>query len=90
MYSDEETDENPAVRETSDEDNLEKNFLIEEGILFSLIQDIGLVWRKEIRTLMISAQTCAHINYQLWKTMKVNPSQETLSDEIIKGSACKI
>ena len=90
MYSGEETEENPAVRETSDEDNLEKNFLIEGGILFSLIQDMGLVWRKEIRSLMISAQTCAHFNYQLWKTMKVNPSQETLSDEIIKGSACKI
>lgn len=90
MYSGEETEENPAVRETSDEDNLEKNFLIEEGILFSLIQDMGLVWRKEIRSLMISAQTCAHINYQLWKTMKVNPSQETLSGEINKGSACKI
>lgn len=39
---------------------------------------------------MISAQTCAHINYQLWKTMKVNPSQETLSGEISEGSACKI
>lgn len=38
---------NPAVRETSDEDIL--NFLIEERILCSLIQDMGLVWRKEIR-----------------------------------------
>lgn len=39
---------------------------------------------------MISAQTCTHINYQLWKTMKVNPPQETLFGEISKGSACKI
>lgn len=53
------------------EDNPKKNFLIEEGILFSLIQDMGLVWRKEIRSLMISAQTCAHINYQLWKQWKL-------------------
>lgn len=93
MYSSEETEENPAVRGTINEDNPKKNFLIEEGILFSLIQDMGLVWRKddkEIRSLMISAQTCAHINYQLWKTMKVNPSQETLSGEISEGSACKI
>lgn len=82
MYSSEETEENPAVRGTINEDNPKKNFLIEEGILFSLIQDI--------RSLMISAQTCAHINYQLWKTMKVNPSQETLSGEISEGSACKI
>lgn len=90
MYSSEETEENPAVRGTINEDNPKKKFLIEEGILFSLIQDIGLVGRKEIRSLMISAQTCAHINYQLWKTMKVNPSQETLSGEISEGSACKI
>ena len=35
--------ENPAVRGTINEDNPKKNFLIEEGILFSLIQDMGLV-----------------------------------------------